>query len=868
MAAKTKYCVAIVLGLFIYGIAQARHITGGEIRYQFLRSSGANNTYQVTLKLYRDCHSTGAQLDASASFAIYSAGSLVTTRSIPMSERSVLDLRDPGRCIDNPPVVCYELGIYTFTIDLPPTPSGYVISYQRCCRIENITNLGGSGQIGATYTASIPGSAVDPSAPQNSSPLFATKDTTVVCEDNFFMYDFGAFDPDGDSLSYSFCDAYAGGNMRDPQPSQPDPPPYASVPYSYSFHAGAPLGPNVKIDTRTGLVSGIAPNAGIYVVTVCANEFRKGKLINIHRKDIQIKITSCTLAEASLAPEYVNCDSYTQKFQNRANSSLIKSYYWEFGDPANTTSTEASPSFTYRDTGVYNVRLITNRFEECSDTANTVVKIYPGFTPDFSFSEGCKDVAIRFTDRTTARYGVVDSWQWDFGVPGIFDDVSGDRNPSYTYTASGAYNVALTVGTSKGCSKTISNELIVRDRPLLILPKDTLMCDVDTISITATGAPGTYTWSPNYNIAPLSGPTVHVSPQQTTDYSVSLTTVPGCTSTETIRVHVVSFVSLDAGADFTMCRTDTVQLQPVSDGLRYEWSPVSTIIDPLVKNALVSPVDEFTTYNVTAHIGKCFARDQITIRTVPYPDVRISNDTAICYGDTAQLYAEGGAYYTWSPFVSISNQRIENPFVSPSSTTVYSVSVTDTLGCPKPTVKSVEIRVIPPVPAFAGNDTVVVLGQPLQLNATGAEFYKWSPGSYLSNTEIANPVALFEGDAGDLAIYSVKVSTPEGCFAHDTISVRIFRTAPDIFMATGFTPNNDGLNDGFRAIPVGIKFFDYLKIFNRWGQLLFSTTDASQAWDGKFNGADQPADTYVWMVSGTDYLGEQIAKKGTFILIR
>lgn len=873
MAEYSKY-PAFLLGLLLsFAAVHARHITGGEMTYEYVSSSGNNITYRITLKLYRDCYSTGAQLDQVANISFFAkngsgSSNFVTTRNVPLSDRTNLNLVDAGRCIDNPPVVCYELGIYIFTIELPVTEHGYVVSYQRCCRIENMTNVSGSGNVGGTYTADIPGRSVDPTAPRNNSAKFATKDTVVVCEDNFFMYDFSATDIDGDSLSYSFCQAYSGGSIRDPQPFDASPPPYASVPYTFTFNAGFPLGSEVRINSRTGIVSGIAPRAGIYVVTACVSEHRNGKVINVHRKDIQIKITSCTVAEASLDAEYVNCDSFSMKFRNRATSPLIKSYYWEFGDPARTTSTEASPSFTYRDTGTYRVRLITNRFEECSDTANTLVKIYPGFNPRFSFTEGCKDVAINFTDRTTARYGVVDSWQWDFGVPNVFDDVSNSRSAPYTYTAAGTYNVMLTVGTSKGCRATISEELIVRDRPLLILPKDTLMCDIDTIAITAQGPPGTYTWSPNYNISSLSGSTVRVSPQTTTTYSVSLTTVPGCTSTDTVRVNVVSDVSLALGPDFTMCLTDSELLIPQSNGLRYEWTPAATIADPNSKFAVITPTAEYTTYEVTSYIGKCFARDRLMVRTVPYPDVRLTADTAICYGESIQLFAEGGAHYRWSPAVAINNSSIQDPVVAPLATTVYSVSVTDVLGCPKPTVKNVEVRVIPPVPAFAGNDTVAVLQQPLQLLATGGDLYKWNPGTYLSDTAVANPVALFEGDVGDLVTYAVRVSTPEGCYADDTVSVKIFRTSPDIFVATGFTPNGDGLNDGFRAIPVGIQAFDYLKIFNRWGQLLFSTADPSRAWDGRFKGVDQAADTYVWMVSGIDYLGRQISKKGTFILIR
>lgn len=871
-----KYFFATFICLCIYSELSARHITGGEISYINTGASGINFTYQITLKLYRDCFSTGAQLDPSAFIAIYEKkgtgnASLYNNKAynVNMTRQDVLNLGTPGKCIDNPPAVCYQVGVYVLTVTLPASANGYIISYQRCCRIENMSNVNGSGQVGATYTADIPGTNSLPDAPKNSSASFSTKDTVIVCEDNFFAYDFGAKDSDGDSLAYNFCSAYSGGSPGNPQPEVAAPPPYASVPYSFGFGASSPMGANVKLNSKTGLVSGIAPPSGIYVVTVCVSEYRRGVLINVHRKDIQIKVASCSIAAALLQPEYLSCDGFTINFQNGSNSSLIKTYFWDFGVTNSTADTSSlqRPSFTFPDTGIYHIMLITNRNEDCSDTAYAVAKVYPGFFPGFKFSEGCKNVPIFFTDLTTTNYGVVDSWKWDFGVTDATNDTSGLQRPQYTFSASGTYQVSFTVTNSKGCMSTIDTALVVRDRPLLSVPHDTLICNIDTISLSATGAAGTYTWSPSYNINTTSGPTVLISPDITTTYTVSLTTVPGCTSTDTTRVRVVNFVTLDAGRDTTICLTDPIRLKPSSDGLRYVWNPAETLNDPAVKMPVAVPVTS-TTYTVIAYIGKCFSSDNIFVRTVPYPDVRVSNDTSICYGDRIQLSADGGAYYRWSPVLAVSNDAVQNPFVSPPVTTTYTVSVTDTLGCPKPTNKDIVITVIPPVPAFAGNDTVAVLEQPLQLQATGAEIYKWSPASYLSDPDIADPIAKFVSDVGDKITYSVKVSTREGCFAYDTVSVRIYKTAPDIFVAEAFTPNHDGLNDVFRAIPVGIKQFDYIKIYNRWGQLMFSTSNPTEGWDGTFKGKDQATDTFVWMVKGLDYLGRLIVKKGTLILLR
>jgi hypothetical protein len=89
---------------------------------------------------------------------------------------------------------------------------GYTITYQRCCRINGISNLSSSGSFGATYTADIPGTTSLPDAPENNSAKFTGTDTVIVCGGYPFTYSFAAEDPDpNDVLRYSFCQAYVGG---------------------------------------------------------------------------------------------------------------------------------------------------------------------------------------------------------------------------------------------------------------------------------------------------------------------------------------------------------------------------------------------------------------------------------------------------------------------------------------------------------------------------------------------------------------------------------------------------------------------------------------------------------------------------------
>jgi gliding motility-associated-like protein len=212
----------------------------------------------------------------------------------------------------------------------------------------------------------------------------------------------------------------------------------------------------------------------------------------------------------------------------------------------------------------------------------------------------------------------------------------------------------------------------------------------------------------------------------------------------------------------------------------------------------------------------------------------------------------------------LSSNIIANPVATPEISTVYVVAVRDNKGCPKPAFDTVSIKVIPPIQAFAGNDTAIVVGQPLQLNASGSEFYQWTPPAGLSNPNIGNPVANLNSDI----TYTVRVSSTEGCFATDTIHVKVFKTSPDVFIPTAFTPNSDKLNDSLTPIPVGIVSMDYFRVYNRWGELVFSTSEIGKGWDGRFKGKDQGNDTFVWYVRVTDYTGKVIAKKGSTTLIR
>ncbi|HWN89200.1 MAG TPA: T9SS type B sorting domain-containing protein [Chitinophagaceae bacterium] len=854
----------------------ARHITGGEIFYEYLGPGAAAGTsqYKITLRLFRDCFSSGAQLDPTVNIGIFDklSGTPVSGSPFTVSLDHIQTIQKSGNipCIINPPQVCYQVGFYYFTVTLPNNQMGYWISFQRCCRVDNITNLSVAIGVGATYVGSIAGSHTlgNMTSNHNSSPQFYLRDTALVCQNRNFTLDFSASDPDGDLLTYEFCEAYTGGSEGSPVVTNPPPPPYAPVPYGNGYSASAPMGPGVTINPTTGIISGIAPGAGSYVITVCINEWRNGNVINTHRKDFILKVADCDFVAAQLPLSAVFCDDFNVGFANQTPTSLIYSWHWDFGiaGTLNDTANIETPSFTYPDTGLYTVKLVVNPGDPCSDSATMQIGLYPGFFPDFVSSGICVTKPTSFTDATTTAYGVVSGWRWDFGEPTVNNDTSRLRNPVYSYPTVGVKDARLIVQSNKGCIDTVTKAITIIDKPPITLPfRDTLICYIDTLQLSATGS-GVFSWTPNYNILLANTANPLVYPKTTTWYKVLLDD-NGCVNTDSIRVRVVDHVTLVTRTDTTFCKGDGVQLGAITNGLQFSWTPTSDLDNPNILNPIANP-PLATTYQLTARIGGCSATDDVRVFVTPYPAVNAGPDVSICYSSSVQLngIVRASSFY-WRPQGSLNNPNILNPIAYPALTTKYILTATDTLGCPKPGYDTVTVTVRPKVQASAGRDTMIVFGQPLQLHASGGENYLWTPSSYLNNINISNPIAKIT-ETIDSIRYKVYVTDQLGCLDSATVLVKIFRTNPQIFVPTGFTPNGDGRNDVLKPIAVGIQRIEYFRVYNRWGQLVFSTTVNGQGWNGEISGKPQTTNTYAWIVKAIDYTGKPIFQKGTSTLIR
>ncbi len=619
------------------------------------------------------------------------------------------------------------------------------------------------------------------------------------------------------------------------------------------------------------MISGIAPAAGTYVITVCVEEVRNGVVIATQRKDLQINIADCNIASASLLPEYQLCrTSQTISLSNLSTSPLINTTDWYFIDNTNTvvfSFTGPIVTYTFPAIGLYTVKLVINRNQACTDSTTSIIRVFPGFVPNFTSTGICITKPTLFFDATTSVYGVPDSWKWDFGELSSFTDFSLIKNPTYTYPFTGTKNISLIVTDTRGCRDTITKQINIIDKPPIGLAfNDTLICANDKLPLQASGT-GNFSWTPLVNITNPNSANPIVAPTITTTYYVDLDD-NGCRNRDSVKVRVVNLVSLLVMRDTSICRGDTIQLKIISDGLQFAWTPAAQIINTVVQNPLAFSNNALTTYQVIATIGGCTATKNIVVKTVAYPVANAGIDFSLCYNTSAQLNGStDGNSWRWSPASSLNNAALLNPLAYPPKTTDYIFTAFDTKGCPKPGRDTVRVTVLPKMRVSAGNDTAVIVGQPLQLTASGGIAYSWSPSLNLSATNIPNPVALFTSLTEDIR-YKVVGYSDEGCVDSAYITVKIFKTNPTVFVPTAFTPNNDGKNDVLRPIAVGIKNIEYFNIYNRWGQLLFSTRINGHGWDGKVNGLLQATNTFVWTVKGTDYTGASYFQKGVATLIR
>ena len=414
------------------------------------------------------------------------------------------------------------------------------------------------------------------------------------------------------------------------------------------------------------------------------------------------------------------------------------------------------------------------------------------------------------------------------------------------------------IGATGTCTNSAEVVITVTTNPV-ITATDQSICSGSSVGLSASGA-STYTWSPATGLSGvnLANPTANPSSSQL--YTVSGTSPLGCISFTNVQVTVVPLPVLTVSSTASpICVGSSVTLT-AGGATTYTWSPATLVANSNAASTVATPINT-TLFTVGGSNGTspgpvCTSSQTIEIIvqpiTVPVPDPAPD----MCYGDYSVVSATGGTSYTWSPAASLDVQFNASATARPAVTTIYTVTATQNGMCPG--TATVEVIVHPLPVVNAGPDTTINIDEAVVLNgiANADAGFISEDGSTLA----CNFCMQLMVNPQESTCYLLKGVSAYGCVSYDEVCVEVTKDWA-IYIPNAFTPNGDNVNDLFFAKAYGIEEMQ-MTIFNRWGELLFTSDDPKTGWDGKNKGVQVQEGVYTYLVEAKTMGGKYVNKTG------
>ncbi|MBP7478484.1 MAG: gliding motility-associated C-terminal domain-containing protein, partial [Chitinophagales bacterium] len=412
-------------------------------------------------------------------------------------------------------------------------------------------------------------------------------------------------------------------------------------------------------------------------------------------------------------------------------------------------------------------------------------------------------------------------------------------------------------------TKNDSVRLDVHLIPKLNLPDSDSICEGISYQINAIGN-GNWRWNSDPSLSSLFIPNPIARPKFTTKYYVTVTDQFNCKNRDSILINVFYSPPLRIlNKPKFVCKDIPFQIDVYSgNNCTFEWTPTNGVATPISKNPVITASDT-TLYLVKAtNEYGCIAKDSVLFR-VQKPIIPVAKTPVqFCQLSFADLSADGGLYYKWRPNYNINDSTSNKPQVYPLNNFVYTVYISNDCF-----IDSAKVAVIIDTlqKINAGNDKTIIRGGSTSLEVTNAVGQvEWTPNYAIDNQYTFTPVVR----PMKTTMYNVRLRDNRGCVTNDSVLV-IVDGKTLLMLPTGFSPNADGVNDGFGIVRhSNIASLDYFNIYNRWGELVFSTDDINQRWDGTYKGDKAPLATYVWYVKANTYDGEKVLQSGNITLIK
>lgn len=464
----------------------------------------------------------------------------------------------------------------------------------------------------------------------------------------------------------------------------------------------------------------------------------------------------------------------------------------------------------------------------------------------------CPRDTIDFTDISAGLY--VDSlsrqWYWDFGD----GDTSTVQHPQHRYVSLGTYTVTQIIG--KECLfDTITRVITVLPPPTVNLGPDTTICLGDSILLDADPGNVIYFWSTGSTAQSIYVNTAGL-------VSATVTSLNnGCSADSSVTVTVAPLPVITVSGIPSFCFGAYTSLT-ANGANNYVWSPSAGLNVTSSAIVIANPASQSTYTIIGTDTNNCVSSSVLTV-TVNIPPIAFAaTDTSICEGENVILTASGGVSYLWDTGGSTANIT-----VAPALTTTYSVSVSDGI-CADTAVATVTVNPLPAA-AITGNSTITV-GQSTTLSVTittgGNYYYNWSPNTALD----CDTCPVLSASPALTTTYSVTITDDNGCStaAYITIIVEEMPCAgEDIFIPNAFSPNDDGENDVLKVAGPCLSRVDLI-IYNRWGEIVFKSTNGGEYWDGKFRGKMLDTGVFTYRLFAVLLSGENYSGTGNIYLIR
>lgn len=306
----------------------------------------------------------------------------------------------------------------------------------------------------------------------------------------------------------------------------------------------------------------------------------------------------------------------------------------------------------------------------------------------------------------------------------------------------------------------------------------------------------------------------------------------------------------------------------------YRWTPGTLVFDSTA-NTTTAYVEVGKTYHVyTTGGNKCEVHDSVTV-TLSIHDLTVTPaDTTICLGDgfNASAYGSGNApsqNFVWFNAVNFSTNALScvncsSPVITPLSyaDSLFACVRTDTYNCTDTQYVHISLNPTPTVSILNGDSITIKYLQEVNLIATGAQVYNWSPVWGTGNPNVSNTIV----SPQEPTTYTVYGINQFGCGTKDSIKVNV-DYEDNLFVPSAFSPNGDGINDLFKVANLSFQKIQEFRVLNRWGQEVFNAND-NRGWNGTFKGVNQDPGVYYYLIKLAMPNGPTKMFKGDVTIIR